>query len=232
MRFVVSFATFFSILAMAGPASAAEAKSDAAVAKHHFDQGTKAFNLGEFARATTEYKAAYEAKSDPVFLYNIAQAYRLAGDLTQALFFYRSFLRNLPTTPNRREVEGRIRSLEEQVANQHSVTTQPPNSTVPPGGVPSSSEASEPPTAARAKPVEPAADAPAATEAGASSSSTAGELTATAPRRADKQSVAKKWWLWTAVGVVAVGAGLGIGLGLGLNGSHAPSSQLGTTPLF
>jgi tetratricopeptide (TPR) repeat protein len=231
MRFVVSFATFFSILAMVGPASAAEAKSDAAVAKHHFDQGTKAFNLGEFARATTEYKAAYEAKPDPVFLYNIAQAYRLAGDLTQALFFYRSFLRNLPTTPNRREVEGRIRSLEEQVANQHSVTTQPPNTTVPPGGVPSSSEASEPPTA-RAKPVEPAADAPAATVAGASSSSTAGELTATAPRRAGKQSVAKKWWLWTAVGVVAVGAGLGIGLGLGLNGSHAPSSQLGTTPLF
>jgi hypothetical protein len=39
----------------------------------------------------------------------------------------------------------------------------------------------------------------------------------TAP--ADKVPVYKKWWLWTAVGVVVIGVSLGVGLGLGLSGS-------------
>ncbi len=39
--------------------------------------------------------------------------------------------------------------------------------------------------------------------------------------------VYKKWWLWTAVGVVAVGVGLGVGLGVGFSsrGSSFPSNH-------
>jgi hypothetical protein len=84
-------------------------------ARRHYEEGTKAFNLGEYPRAVTEFKAAYNAKPDPLLLYNIAQAYRLGADPSQALFFYRSFLRNMPAAPNRKEVEGRIRTLEKQV---------------------------------------------------------------------------------------------------------------------
>src|SRR5262245_20698693 len=67
------------------PKAEGEKAEDPTAARKHYAEGTKAFNLGEFQRAITEYRAAYNAKPDPVFLYNIAQAYRLAGDLTNSL---------------------------------------------------------------------------------------------------------------------------------------------------
>jgi tetratricopeptide (TPR) repeat protein len=39
----------------------------------------------------------------------------------------------------------------------------------------------------------------------------------------------KKWWLWTAVGVVAIGAGAAA---MTLGGNSPPSSHFGTTPVF
>lgn len=116
-----------------GRARAAEAREhSASQAKKHYEEGTKAFNLGEFPRAIAEFKAAYNAKPDPLLLYNIAQSFRLAGDPAQALFFYRSFLRNMPDAPNRKEVEGRIRTLERQVERQESERKRDANAVVPP----------------------------------------------------------------------------------------------------
>jgi hypothetical protein len=74
--------------------------------------------LGEFARAIAEFKTTYNAKPDPLLLYNIAQSYRLAGDASQAVFFYKSFLRNMPAATNRKEVEMQIRKLEKQLQGQ------------------------------------------------------------------------------------------------------------------
>jgi hypothetical protein len=108
-----------------GGAAPAHATDDplAVEAKKHYEEGTKAFNLGEYPRAIAEFKAAYNAKPDPLLLYNIAQSFRLGSDAAQALFFYKSFLRNMPNAPNRKEVEGRIRTLEKLVEEQKS---QPP----------------------------------------------------------------------------------------------------------
>src|SRR5215475_250289 len=105
---------------------------DTSELKRHFESGSKAFNLGEFKRAVEEYKAAYNIRPDPVFLYNIAQAYRLDGNLQQALFFYKGYLNNSPHAPNRKEVEGRIHELDRQIAEQKAVTTAPPNGTATP----------------------------------------------------------------------------------------------------
>ena len=46
------------------------------------------------------------------------------------------------------------------------------------------------------------------------------------------EPVYKKWWLWTAVGVVVVG--IGVGLGVGLSGGSTPTVQttLGTVKPF
>jgi hypothetical protein len=52
-------------------------------------------------------------------------------------------------------------------------------------------------------------------------SGTATAVTASAPPR--KTPIYKKWWLWTAVGVVVVGAGVGLGVGLAERGA-APRS--------
>src|SRR5712692_5479417 len=108
---MVRTATLLVALVCGVAVARADDPKDAAEAKRHFEAGTSAFNLGEFARAAEEYRKAYKLRPDPVFLYNIAQAYRLAKDPNQALFFYRSFLRNMPNAPNRKEVEDRIKKL-------------------------------------------------------------------------------------------------------------------------
>ncbi len=111
---------------IAGGARADQAESDAKV---HYDEAGKAFSLGEFERAAQEYRAAYQAKPDASFLYNIAQSYRLGNNFQQALFFYRSYLHSEPDASNRDEVEDRIHKLEAQIAAQRAVTAQPPNTT-------------------------------------------------------------------------------------------------------
>jgi hypothetical protein len=218
------------LLASSGFAESAES---GVAAKQHFDEGTKAFNLGEFPRAVLEYKAAYNAKPDAVFLYNIAQSYRLSGDLQNALFFYKSYLRNTPNASNKREVESRIRTLETQLAQSRAIATAPPNSPAPPTSeappAPPVAQQPAPPVVETSPPVDQPVVTPPPAELPPSTSSTT--LVARAPEHADRVPVYKKWWLWTAVGVVVVGAGLGVGLGLGLSHNSAPSSHLGTTPV-
>ena len=111
--------------------------------RRHFEAGSNAFNLGEFTTAVEEYKAAYKLHNDPVFLYDIAQAYRLANDFNQALFFYRSYLHNRVDPPNRAEIEERIRVLEEQRA-QRKKLEQPPNTAAPPAAAPPAVNAAQP----------------------------------------------------------------------------------------
>src|SRR6266542_6683647 len=77
---------FVVCILLVGVAGAQPPSADAnvnALARRHFREGSKAYSLGDFARAIREYRAAFEAKADPAFLYNIAQSYRLAGDPAQ-----------------------------------------------------------------------------------------------------------------------------------------------------
>src|ERR1700690_4301321 len=66
------------------------------VATAHVRKATAAYNLGKYADAAKEYEAAYEQTLDPNLLFNIAQAYRLAGDREKAITAYRSFIRSAP----------------------------------------------------------------------------------------------------------------------------------------
>ncbi len=216
------------LVTIAAPLSARAQSSDTEQLKKHFEDGSKAFNLGEFKRAVDEYKAAYNIRADPVFLYNIAQAYRLDGNLQQALFFYKSYLTNSPRAPNRHEVDGRIHELDRQIAEQKAVTTQPPNTTATPNVATTTEPRVEPPKAAppKAEPprVEPRVEPPKA--------ETAPALVATAPPPPERKTpLYKKWWLWTIVGGVAAGAAIGAGLAVGLQPT-APNSALGATRVF
>jgi hypothetical protein len=208
------------VFLVAARAASAQPTNAGPEARRHFEEGTKAFNLGEFQRAVTEYKAAYNAKPDPVFLYNIAQAYRLGSDLANALFFYRSFLRNAPETPNRAEVERRIAALEKQIAEQKALATAPPNSAVAPGTQPppSTPEAAvEPKPEPRPEPAAPPPPSPAPVI-----------VVASAP---PPTPVYKRWWLWTIVGVAVVGVGVGVGVGVAESGggNTIPSTHFGNT---
>lgn len=228
-----------TLAAVAGVAHA-DAARDAA-AKEHYEAGTAAFNLGNWSRAIEEYKTAYTFKPEPVLLYDIAQSYRLANDLPNAIFFYKSYLRNAPNATNRREIDDRLHKLEQQLHDQQQVTTQPPNTPVPPGAQPQKESAHEPapasppPVAATAAPKPAPAPAPApAPQAQAEhepTTSPALQLTQSSAPPSERTPVYKKWWLWTIVGGVVV-VGVGVGLGIGLTQSSAPSTHLGTTGVF
>lgn len=89
-----------------------ELDPDVVEAKRHFERGLAHYNLREYLNAIEEFESAYRFKPDPVFLYNLGQAHRLANDPEHALYFYKAYLRNLPNAENRAEVEGRIAELE------------------------------------------------------------------------------------------------------------------------
>src|SRR5262245_23566656 len=61
-------------------------------ARRLFESGEEHYNLGEFAEAVADFEAAYHAVPKYVMLYNIAQAYRQAGDRQHAIESYQRYL--------------------------------------------------------------------------------------------------------------------------------------------
>jgi tetratricopeptide (TPR) repeat protein len=117
-----------SILAASTLALADEAVS----AREHYRRGTNAFNLGHYIEAIKEYEAAYQLKDDPALLFNIAQAYRLAGENDAAVRVYKSYLHQVPESPQRPEVERRIAELQALIEQQRKAREAPPEGTLAP----------------------------------------------------------------------------------------------------
>ncbi len=99
------------LLLVAVATFATEARADKGAAKRHYERGTRAYNLGRFDRAVRHFEQAYEAHPAPVFLFNIAQAHRLAGHCDKATFFYRRYLSADPDTRARAEIEDHLAEL-------------------------------------------------------------------------------------------------------------------------
>jgi tetratricopeptide (TPR) repeat protein len=118
----------FSVVGSEGHAQQRSgASSPEEAARRHHERGTSLYNLGQFEEAINEYRRGYEQKADPVFLYNIAQAYRQLGAPDKALFFYKRYLTTAPEAPNRRQVESVVADLEKLVAaEQRSRSPAPP----------------------------------------------------------------------------------------------------------
>jgi tetratricopeptide (TPR) repeat protein len=86
--------------------------ADAAQARVHFERGRTFFEVDEYRKAITEFKAAHIEKPDPAFLYNIAECHRRLGEVADALVFYRRFLAATPPDDKTRPlVEQRITEL-------------------------------------------------------------------------------------------------------------------------
>jgi tetratricopeptide (TPR) repeat protein len=81
-----------------------------------YEIGVKHYDLAEYDNALISFKNAYRAKSDPAFLFNIAQCLRKMGRLDESSTFYRNYLRRAPEAANRYEVERRLRDIEIQLA--------------------------------------------------------------------------------------------------------------------
>jgi tetratricopeptide (TPR) repeat protein len=87
-------------------------------AESHYNKGMRAYTLGHFQEAIEEFEKAYELKSEPIFLYNIAQSHRQNNNPQRAIFFYRRYLEAAPNAKNRANVEKRILDLQSELDAQ------------------------------------------------------------------------------------------------------------------
>ena len=178
-----------------GAAAFADAAGDA---RAHFDRGTAHYALGEFAQAAEEYQEAYRLKQDSALLYNAAQAYRLAGNAEKAFILYRNYVLLYPNEPNVGEVREQIVKLKEAIAVSEKAKMAPPTGTNEPKQLP-------PPVSApvESTPTQASAPSPPTVATAAAPQPALAVVAQPAPR---PTPVYKKWWLWTAVGVVVAGA--------------------------
>ncbi|HEX2569613.1 MAG TPA: tetratricopeptide repeat protein [Polyangia bacterium] len=117
------------IAVQAGQAQA-QAQGTAAAreeARKHFSKGKQLYNVQLYEDAVKEFREAYLKYPSPVFLFNIGQALRLAGQREQAVAAYERYLAESPRAPDRAEVETIIKQLKEEIA-------QLPIMAVPPWG--------------------------------------------------------------------------------------------------
>ena len=155
------------------------------LAKARFETASKHYDLGEYQAALDDFKEGYRYKADPVFLYNIAQCHRALQHHTEALTFYRAYLRKAPHAENREDVEAKVVALQQAIADEERAARE-----------------------AAAKPPEPKAPEPVATPTPA-----ALEVSARPP--AKRPVYKRWWfWTAIGGGVVAIGLGVGLGIGL------------------
>lgn len=171
--------------------------ADNSEARQHYESATAHFAVGEFAEAAAEYQAAFKAKPDPALLYDAAQAYRLANNPEKALILYRNYLQLYPNEANISEVRAQIEKLKDAVAAAEKAKTSPPTGTNEPKRITAGASAPEP-AATNTQP------SPEASRAAAPSPVATHEVVET-ERPPHAKPIYKKWWFWTAVGVVVAG---------------------------
>src|SRR5215467_11524966 len=108
MRGVVAALVAVTVVACAATAVA----KDKNKAREAYRTGTQHYNLGEFQPALDAFKEAYRNYEDATFLFNIAQCQRQLGLKQEAVYSYKTYLREAASAPNREEVMQLIASLE------------------------------------------------------------------------------------------------------------------------
>ena len=184
--------------AAASAASAPSEEDRTEEAKGLFLAGRASFDAGRYADALDYFRRSYAISQRPELLYNIGIAQDRQRDDEHALQSYEAYLAALPNAPNRAEVEKRAAAIREALQARKEQGEDQSAATVPTPE--QTAQAAQP-----AKPQPSAADD-------------------TQPAPAESKSVFKKWWFWTAVGVVVVGvtAGAVIAGGGGDDKTQAP----------
>jgi tetratricopeptide (TPR) repeat protein len=105
------------VVVIAAAAMIAHADPDPAAverAKVHFKQAKAYQDARDYARAADEYKAAYELDPRPEMLFNVGQAFRLAGAKREALDYFKRYLDEQPDGPGSDEARRHVARLTEE----------------------------------------------------------------------------------------------------------------------
>lgn len=181
-------------------------------AKESFTQGNRLFIVSRYREALEQFKNAFLAVEDPVFLYNIAQCHRLLGERVEAARFYRRYVEAAPNAPERARAEKWIAELEAgspetgpapvtatPVPTPMAPAPTPPPVAPGPGASPPLAAASPPPMGAG-----PNLEPPPVTGEPAPGIN----LTAPPPSDTEPRPIYKKWWFWAGVGAAVVVGGI------------------------
>jgi hypothetical protein len=222
---------------LSAPAPCAE--SDKTVARAHYETATRLYDLREYSKALDEYKAAYLAKPDPAFLFNIGQCFRKLGNTTSAMDFYQQYLKKTPAEdPSRRQAEARIRDIElgreseddpfAKPDEKSGLISQPKEFSAPPPEPPS------PPTEATQSAMLPLPASPALAPESAAVPPVGVDLTSPRPAKVPASPpIYSTWWFWTGVGAVVVaGTATAIILSKGGSEPNTATTTLGTQAAF
>lgn len=84
-------------------------------ARAHFQRGGQFYQDSDWAHAIEEFQSAFAIWPNPVILFNLAQAYRRDGQLTQAIETFNRYVEAAPslTREQRAEVEESVREIQD-----------------------------------------------------------------------------------------------------------------------
>jgi tetratricopeptide (TPR) repeat protein len=110
------------VLGMAAPAHAqdrppTQADDRQRRATELWKEGLARYNLDQQDEAIDFFTKAYEIYPFPDILFNLGQAHRRKRDWERARFYFLSYLREVPASEDRAEVEGWVRECEAQLAS-------------------------------------------------------------------------------------------------------------------
>lgn len=251
-RVFISLLASLSVSVFAGSIStvAAAADSDKAVARAHYETATRLYDLREYAKALDEYKAAYLAKPDPAFLFNIGQCFRKLGNTASAVEFYQQYLKKTPEDdPNRAQAEARIRDIEvgrdseedpfakqdERTGPRPDVKVAPQRPPEPPTPIVSATSQGTPGSGGSATNLSPVAPPQIQVQIPLSPTLESGRADLVVPTSVEQHPsprIYHRWWFWTGVGAAVIaGAATGIALSSGSE-SNTASTTLGTQAAF
>jgi|GEM_PF-5847689 len=114
-----------SMVAFASPARGQPVEAHRAEARLHYARGVAEYNLRHFDAAIVEFQAAYRLRSDPAFLFNLGQTYRLIGRLQDALFSYQRYLVAEPDGRQAADARNRVEEIKRALARPSDLPTSP-----------------------------------------------------------------------------------------------------------
>lgn len=124
-RLLIATVILAAASANAQPAPDPPSHDDAkARSKDLYTDGTKQYDLRDYKGAIESFRKAYELVPEPLFLFDIGQAYRQLRDCDNARSFYKTYLRNLPASDNRAKVERFIADMDDCVREQEKTRVQ------------------------------------------------------------------------------------------------------------
>ena len=185
---------------VAGRAGAQTPASDPATeqARVAYGEAEKAFALGHFEDALKGYERAYELKPLPAFLYNIGQCQKHLGHWERASYFFQGYLARETKVKNRPRVLALVEEMnEKQRAEDQAAAARAAlaASTGTPGTVPGSGAPGGTAVATKTSTGEPG------------KTTLDPHVLEPPPTPAQpSQPLYKRWWVWTAAGVVVAGA--------------------------